>query len=97
MHPGGVVLGPVMRHIVIDMFQRPLHAPQLQRLQFIPAGLLDGLQHRARHVLLAQLLPLYALVSSVATDTGQADAATDRTLVWLTNQLFDEGQILDDL
>src|SRR5690554_6058995 len=33
----------VMRHVLVSMAQRPLHPFKLQRLQFIPARVLDGI------------------------------------------------------
>jgi hypothetical protein len=50
MHAGGVEGGAVVRHVVVGVAQRPLHALQLQRLQFVAAGAFDRLQIGRRGV-----------------------------------------------
>ncbi|MNM15250.1 hypothetical protein D3C81_254750 [compost metagenome] len=44
MHARFVKSGAVMGHVVIGVLERPFHAFELQRLQFILAGALDRLE-----------------------------------------------------
>ena len=41
VHAGRVELGAIVRYVVVRMAERPFHALQLQRLQFVATGGLD--------------------------------------------------------
>ena len=44
MHAGGVELLPVVRHVIVGARQRAAQAHELQRSQFVDAGLFDRLE-----------------------------------------------------